>query len=114
MIGIDVVDIERLRTMLEEVPRLELRLFNDSERAYCQGRGDRVRHLAGTLAAKEAVMKALGVGSLPAWARRIEITRETSGAPVVKIAGRETERVEVSITHDGRVAAAAAFRLQPH
>jgi phosphopantetheinyl transferase (holo-ACP synthase) len=57
------------------------------------------------------VMKALGVGSLPAWARRIEITRETSGAPVVRIAGRETERVQVSITHDGPVAAAAAFRL---
>jgi holo-[acyl-carrier protein] synthase len=112
VIGIDVVDIERLRRMLEEVPRLEHRLFNDCERAYCQGRGDRVRHLAGTLAAKEAVMKALGVGSLPAWARRIEITRETSGAPVVKIVGREDEQVAVSITHDGRVAAAAAFRLQ--
>jgi holo-[acyl-carrier protein] synthase len=112
MIGIDVVDIERLRTMLDKVPRLEARLFNDSERAYCEGRGDRVRHLAGTLAAKEAVMKALGVGSLPAWARRIEITRHTSGAPLVKIAGRERERVAVSITHDGGVAAAAAFRFE--
>jgi hypothetical protein len=29
----------------------------------------------------------------------------------VRIAGRETERVQVSITHDGPVAAAAAFRL---
>ncbi|HEX2235707.1 MAG TPA: 4'-phosphopantetheinyl transferase superfamily protein, partial [Actinomycetota bacterium] len=63
MIGVDVVDIERLRAVLERRPRMEERLFTPAERAYCSGRVNPVEHLAGTLAAKEAVIKALRLGS---------------------------------------------------
>ena len=106
MVGIDVVDIERLRGLLARAPGLEQRLFTEEERAYCGARADPVVSLAGTLAAKEAVVKALALSSLAAWARRIEIVRAPSGAPQARVAGRE---VDVSISHDGPVAVAVAL-----
>jgi holo-[acyl-carrier protein] synthase len=108
MIGIDIVDVERLRTALSRSPGLEARLFTDRERTYCRGRGDPAVHLAGTLAAKEAVIKSAGLGSLVGWARRIEIERDSRGAPHALVAERDLE-VLVSISHDGGWAAAVAL-----
>ena len=105
MLGVDVVDIARLGAALARVPGLEARLFTPTERAYCAARRDPAVHLAGTLAAKEAVMKALGLRSLPAWARRIEIDR-SAGNPRAEVGGRA---VAISIAHDGPVAVAVAL-----
>jgi holo-[acyl-carrier protein] synthase len=111
MIGVDVVDIERLRAKLASTPRLAERLFTESERAYCSKGADPVVHFAGTLAAKEAVIKALDLGPLNAWARRIEILRDDSGAPRARVSRGEAEEVvRVSISHDGGVAVAVALR----
>jgi holo-[acyl-carrier protein] synthase len=105
VLGVDVVDIARLGAALARVPGLEARLFTPTERAYCAARRDPAVHLAGTLAAKEAAMKALGLRSLPVWARRIEIDRST-GAPKTEVEGRA---VAISIAHDGPVAVAVAL-----
>lgn len=110
MVGIDVVDIERLRGALRRSPQLEERLFTKQERLYCKAAKDPLVHLAGTLAAKEAVIKALKLGSLVAWARRIEIGRDDDGAPSACVhKGRETLTIGVSIAHDGPVAVAVAL-----
>jgi holo-[acyl-carrier protein] synthase len=106
MIGVDVVDVARLEAVLERSPELERRLFSDAERAYCSRAQERSVRLAGTLAAKEAVIKALRLGSLAAWTRRIEIRRAPDGAPSAFVDGRE---VAVSISHDGGVAVAVAL-----
>lgn len=110
VIGIDVVDVARLARGLERVPGLEARLFTKNERAYCRAKRDPITRLAGTLAAKEAVIKALQLGPLVAWAGRIEVTRLETGAPLVRIEGRD-EVVQLSISHDGGVAVAAALAL---
>lgn len=108
MIGIDIVDVARFGEVLERAGGLEERLFTKSERAYCDTRGNRTRHLAGTLAAKEAVIKAARLGSLVAWARRIEISRGTDGAPQAAVKDRRDLEVSLSISHDMGWAAAAA------
>ncbi len=108
VIGIDVVDVERLRSALQRSPRLEARLFTQPERTYCTSRRDPAVHFAGTLAAKEAVIKALGLGSLAAWARRIEITRSAEGLPSAAVADASTQTT-LSISHDGPVAVAVAL-----
>jgi holo-[acyl-carrier protein] synthase len=107
VLGIDVVEIERLRSALRRRPALEQRLFTRGERSYCRAQADPVVSFAGTLAAKEAVIKALDLGSLVSWARRIEITRSSSGAPEAVVPGRDG--LAVSIAHDGPVAVAVAL-----
>ncbi|MGH2736518.1 MAG: holo-ACP synthase [Actinomycetota bacterium] len=110
MIGIDVVDVARLARALERAPGLEARLFTKAERKYCRSKQDPATRFAGTLAAKEAVIKALRLGPLVAWAGRIEITRSDSGVPEARVQGRD-ELVQLSISHDGGVAVAAALIL---
>ena len=109
MIGIDTVNIDRLRTTFGRSPGLEERLFSHHERSYCRAKADPVMHFAGTLAAKEAVIKARGLGPLVAWSRRIEITRASSGAPMATIKGTDHDPIHLSISHDGPVAVAVAF-----
>jgi holo-[acyl-carrier protein] synthase len=110
MIGIDLVSISRLRTVLERSPGLEARVFSGVERGYCQSMADPVRHLAGTLAAKEAVIKAARLGRLVVWARRIEIIRDTDGVPAASIDGRAAP-MAMSISHDADMAVAVAMIL---
>ena len=111
MLGVDVVDIERLRGSLESVPRLEARLFTKEERMYCHSAFDPAESFAGTLAAKEAVIKALRLGPLVAWSARIEIVRMPQGVPHASVRGGHGPPTEVpiSISHDGGVAVAVAL-----
>lgn len=104
-----MVDVERFSEALGRAGGLEERLFTKAERAYCDTRGNRIRHLAGTFAAKEAVIKAARLGPLVAWARRIEIVRGTDGAPAVSVKGRRDLELALSISHDGGWAAATAL-----
>lgn len=110
-IGVDVVDVARFRALLARQPGFAARFFTEEERAYCAGSPDAPLRLAGTFAAKEAVMKALGLTPAPAWARRIGIVRAGSGRPAAVV---ETQaRVSVSISHDGPVAVAVALAPDP-
>lgn len=102
-LGVDVVEIERFRALLERSPRFAERFFTDEERAHCAGSTPR---LAGTFAAKEAVMKATGLTPAPAWARRIAVRRDADGRPAARVGDRT---VAVSISHDGPVAVAVAL-----
>lgn len=102
-LGIDVVDLKRFREVLERSPGLVDRFFTAAERAHCAGS---VTSLAGTFAAKEAVMKATGLTPAPAWARRIAIERSSEGSPAAKVGNRT---LPVSISHDGPVAVAVAL-----
>jgi holo-[acyl-carrier protein] synthase len=109
MIGIDAVDVERLRDVMERSLGTEQRLFTTGERNYCRSRVDPVTHFAGTLAVKEAVIKAARLGSLAVWGRRIEVRRDDSGAPRVAIEGFPGRSFAISISHDGPVAVAVAM-----
>lgn len=113
MIGIDAVDVERLRDVMGRTTRTEHRLFTPAERIYCLAKGDPVVHFAGTLAVKEAVIKAARLGSLLAWSRRIEVRRDGAGVPRVEIQGASHNRFEISISHDGPVAVAVAISRGP-
>jgi holo-[acyl-carrier protein] synthase len=106
VIGVDVVDVARLERALERTPALEARLFTPAERAYCRATRNRAQRLAGTLAAKEAVIKALRLGPLAAWVQRIEVRRDRQGVPMAVVGDTE---VAVSISHDGPVAVAVAL-----
>lgn len=102
-LGVDVVEIARFRALLARNPGFAGRFFTDEERAHCNGSPAR---LAGTFAAKEAVMKAAGLTPAPAWARRIHVARDANGRPSARVGSRT---IAVSISHDGPVAVAVAL-----
>lgn len=114
-VGVDAVDVERFRQGLARYPRLAGRLFTGGELAVVEGTRDPAERLAARFAAKEAVMKALGVGLWRfAW-HDVEVEREpASGAPSLRlVAGaaelardRHVDRWHVSLTHTSQLAVA--------
>lgn len=110
-IGIDLLEIDRLERALKRHPRLAARVFTDAERDYAAARARPGRHLAARFAAKEAVVKALGLSS-GFGLREIEIVG--GEPPTVRLSGRaaaavEGERIDVSLTHSREFAAAVAI-----
>jgi holo-[acyl-carrier protein] synthase len=86
-IGVDAVEIARLRAALERTPTLLGRLFTPAERAVCRTRaGDlQVGRLAARFAAKEAVAKAFGTGVRGFAFQDIEILGDELGRPHVQL-----------------------------
>jgi holo-[acyl-carrier protein] synthase len=110
VIGVDLLEIDRLERALARRPRLAERLFTDGEREYAAAQARPAQHLAARFCAKEAVAKAVGIEG--SWAFRDVEVVATGGAPVVRLSGRAAERaagpVHVSLTHSRGMAAAVA------
>lgn len=113
-IGVDLVDIERFRRSLERTPTMRTRLFTEVELAYVAPQADPVPSLAARFAAREAVMKSLGVGLGAFGFHEVWVERAASGRPSLAITGRAAElaaeagvlRWHISLTHSDMTAAA--------
>lgn len=114
-VGIDAVDVDRFRRVTARRPSLIGRVFTESERADASRGADPAPRLAARFAAKEAVMKALGVGIGALSMQEVEVTRAESGAPGLALAGRAAALAAergigawlVSLTHTDLVAIAS-------
>jgi len=113
-IGIDVVEIERFRRSLERTPSMRDRLFTATELAYVAPQADPVPSLAVRFAAREAVMKSLGLGLGAFGFQEVWVERAASGVPSLRFTGRALElanaagvaRWHLSLTHSDSVAIA--------
>ncbi|MDP8992494.1 MAG: holo-ACP synthase [Actinomycetota bacterium] len=118
-LGIDAVELDRFRRALARRPGLVRRLFTEGERAYGERFSDPVPRLAARFAAKEAAMKALGVGLGAFSFHDVEVARQPGGAPVLRVTGaaaalagrRGVTSFHVSITHTERTAEAVVAAL---
>lgn len=111
-VGIDLLEIDRLERALRRRPRLAERVFTEAERDYAAARARPGRHLAARFAAKEAVVKALGLSG-GFGLREIEVV--AGEPPTVRLSGRAAEaangeQIEVSLTHSRDYAAAVAIK----
>jgi holo-[acyl-carrier protein] synthase len=113
VIGIDVLEIDRMERALARSPALRRRLFTDAECAYADSHARPAVHLAARFCAKEAVAKALALG---AWTFRDVEVVATGGAPEVRLSGAAAARADelgarpvVSLTHTRSTAAAVAI-----
>ncbi len=89
-IGIDIIEVARIREVLLRTPRFGERVFTPAERAYCDSRGAvAAQHYAARFAAKEAALKALQTGWRGgiSW-QDVEIASRDSGAPYLILHGR--------------------------
>ncbi len=108
-IGVDIVEISRLRATLDrQKDRFLRRVFTPAEQEYCAGHRDPVPHYAVRFAAKEALFKAIGTG----WAKGVswidvEVLRRGEGPPAMVLSGQAekiahqlgTQAVHVSLSH---------------
>jgi phosphopantetheine--protein transferase-like protein len=85
--GIDIIEISRIEKAAERSSRFMLKVFTPGENSYFESRNNNYCHVAGTFAAKEAVLKALGTGMSGIDWRDVEISREASGMPYVTLHG---------------------------
>lgn len=110
-IGLDLIEIERIRQVMERHPGFLSRILTEAEREYCLSSTRADVSVAGRWAAKEAVAKALGHVML--W-HEVEILPDKHGAPRVILHGRAAQHAQdgqilVNITHTHTTAAAVAI-----
>ena len=89
-IGIDIIEVARIREVLLRTPRFVERVYTERERAYCDSRGAvSAQHYAARFAAKEAALKALQTGWRGgiSW-QDVEISSRESGAPYLIFTGQ--------------------------
>ena len=115
--GIDLLEVDRVRREIRRGGRAFLEAaFTPGEIAYCEGKRYPARHFAARFAAKEAVLKALGMGGLDlsVW-RLVEVVRDAEGRPGIRLHGRvrafarrrRVRSIAVSLAHTAAMAAAS-------
>ena len=108
-IGIDIVEVYRIRDTIARTPRFATRVFTAGEREYCDGKGAQsAQSYAARFAAKEAFLKALKTGwrGKIAW-HDVEVVSDDDGVPTLNITGEAKKilenlganRVHISISH---------------
>ncbi len=118
-LGLDLVDVARFGGFLARRPSASGRLFTDGERAYAATLANPVPSLAARFAAKEAVMKALGVGLGAFCFADVEVQRQPSGEPVLVLTGQAGRLAAdqgvrswlISLTHTATAAGAVVIAL---
>jgi holo-[acyl-carrier protein] synthase len=118
-LGTDLARVARFRRFLDEDKQTLLeRLFTAGERAYALAKADPAPYLAARFAAKEAGMKAFGLGWRDglSW-HDFEVVRDPLGRPDLELSGRAAElaaargikAVHLSYSHDGDYAVATVI-----
>lgn len=118
-VGIDLVEVDRFREAIARRPLLADRLFTEAERAYAERFADPWPRLAARFAAKEAALKAIGLGLGGMAMAEIEVRRAAGGAPRLEIvgqsadvaAGRGVGKWHCSLTHTAGHAQAVVMAL---
>lgn len=115
-----MVSIARVERLLARHPRARADLFTARELEQCEGRRRSAEHLAGRVAAKEAVFKLLGrgFGQGLRW-QDVEVISDERGKPEAILSGNAAawaeaegvQSIELSLSHDSDVAIAQAAAL---
>lgn len=101
-IGIDIIEIDRMKQSIKKQVRLPERILTKNELArYTSFTKEqrKVEFLAGRFAAKEAAAKATGRGIGRLSFQHIEVTSNEKGAPQLLIKGYAKDIIHLTISH---------------
>jgi holo-[acyl-carrier protein] synthase len=120
-IGIDIVEVARIKHAVENKKRFLGRIYSDKEVKLSERGKFRFEELAGRFAVKEAVLKAIKTG----WRRGVQfkdivVLNERSGAPYVLLRGKAKEiadvlgieHIHISISHTKEMAVGLAIAVK--
>ncbi len=100
-IGIDIIEIERIRDSVERLGELFIsKIYTSREIAYSSAKVNKYQHLAARFAAKEAVAKALSTG----WSgefrwKDVEVMNDPGGQPRITLTGKLRDKLRSSTIH---------------
>lgn len=100
-IGVDVVDVRRMKKTLEEQgTAFKKKVFTEQEVEYCTGKKNPHEHFAARFAAKEALGKAMKTGwrGQFRW-KDVEVVNEPSGAPGIAFHREVAETLKKFTVH---------------
>lgn len=113
--GVDIIDIPRIKKMVDKDNPFIEKLFTETETRYCESKFRKEIHYAARFAAKEAFFKALGTGWRGGmkWTD-ISIENDSLGKPGITLQGKtleyfkekNLERIHLSISHTKEYAVA--------
>jgi holo-[acyl-carrier protein] synthase len=116
-IGIDITEVSRIESLAEQHEKFLTRVYTEREITYCNRKKNKYQHFAARFAAKESVLKALGVG----WSQEvkwtdIEVVNDPNGRPRVTTYGgvkklmeqRGVKEILISLSHIAPYAIASA------
>ena len=120
--GVDIVEVGRVERALKLRERFAGKVFTDAEIGYCEAAGaGKYEKYAARFAAKEAALKAMGVGLFSgAELNEIEVVNDgATGAPWLRLLGGAGElynelggaSLSVSLSHAGGNAVASVAML---
>ena len=114
-IGVDLVEISRVRKLLEQDNGFVERIFTAREIGYCEGKYFKAQHYAARFTAKEAFFKALGTGFRDgmSW-QDVEVENDELGKPQLQLAAialkkfknKKLKRIFLSLSHTRDMAVA--------
>ena len=107
MIGIDIVNIEKLKNKLEK-NNFDSKIFTDNEIHYSRKKENSIQTFAGIFAAKEAIIKAYNLNLAYILRKKIEIIH-INNKPKIYIDGNRLNSF-LSISHDGSYAIAVCIK----
>ena len=107
-IGTDIIEVKRIKSLIEKGPKFKERIFTSREIEYCDSKRNAAENYAARFAAKEAFLKAIGMG----WRRGftfkdIEIMKDNLGKPEIRLYGKAENfirengisKIQVSLSH---------------
>lgn len=120
LVGIDIIDINRIRKAAERTPRFLQRVFTRGELEYCFGKKNPYPSLAARFAAKEAVRKLhpVFVDGIPL--QNIEVTIMEDGKPELLLHGKaragrdqvQISQISLSLSHTSTQAVAVVVAMK--
>ena len=114
-IGTDIFEINRMKKRIEKEPEFIQSVFTSQEIKYCEQFKFKEQNFAARFAAKEALMKALGIGYNNGISfSEIEISNNPAGKPEITLTGKALEfanksgvtNIHVSLSHSKKQAIA--------
>lgn len=111
-IGIDIIEVDRIKKIIEKNTNFLKRMFTDKEIKYCIAKKNKYERFAVRFAAKEAVWKAAGLKGVPL--REISIVKAPGGKPGVSCTNSKMNgiTVHISLSHSKHYACAVAIAIK--
>lgn len=114
-VGIDMIEVERVNEKIDKNNGFKEKIFSEQEIIFCESKKNKTENYAARFAAKEAFLKATGLGlTLGHQLSEIEVVNDNLGKPSFNLTGevkkksleKNWNRIHLSLSHLKNVACA--------